>query len=362
MLYRRGSVWWAYITMDGVRHARSLATGNRRRAELLERKFRDDLEVKASGLTEYRPEMTFAELAGRFLGAGEVKPHHTDRLKVLLPFWGNRELRAITRAAVRDYRAQRMAAKTLTDTTVNRDLEVLRHILFWGVDEGILQANPLARLRMPRARRRRRPILSWSDEQNLIRHAAPHLRQIIVAAVDTGMRRGEITRQIWEDVDLSRGVLSVSHSKTPEGEQREIPLTDRLRMMLAVRQQKSGSVFTFKGKPVTGIKTSWNAAIRRSGVARLRFHDLRHTFNTRLLELGILTDVRKALMGHSSGEDVHSLYTHVESPLKRAAIARLDDWMREQMKATDITEVHAYGRTTEATSSRLAEGGARAAL
>ncbi len=51
---------------------------------------------------------------------------------------------------------------------------------------------------------------------------------MILIALDTGMRRGEITSQKWEDVDFSQKVLSVTHSKTPEGESREIPLTERL--------------------------------------------------------------------------------------------------------------------------------------
>ncbi len=330
-LYKRGLHWHSYIMIDGVRHRRGLGTGNRRRAEVLEREFRDELEAKATGFVELQPEMTFAELSARFLASGEVKPYHTDRLKVLLPFWGSIELRAITRAKVREYRAARMKAKKLTDTTVNRDLEVLRHMMYWAVDEGIISVNPLARLQMQRARKRKRPILSWEDEQKLIAAASPHLTRIIVAALDTGMRRGEITHQLWEDVDFSRGALSVTHSKTPEGEAREIPLTDRMRAMLTVCRESSGLIFTFKENPISRIKTGWASAIRRSGIERLRFHDLRHTFNTRLLDLGVLTDVRKALMGHSSGEDVHSIYTHVEMPLKRKAVDLLNAWIREQM-------------------------------
>jgi integrase len=62
----------------------------------------------------------------------------------------------------------------------------------------------------------------------------------------------------------------------------------------------------------------------------VRFHDLRHTFNTRLLEAGVLQEVRKALMGHTSGQGVHGVYTHIELPLKRQAIAQLEAWLRTQ--------------------------------
>lgn len=351
-LYKRFNIWWAYVTIGGVRQCCSTGLTNRKLAEAFERKYREELVAKAAGLTDLNPDMTFSELAARFLASGEVKPHHTDRLKMLLPYWENTPLRSITRGSVKEYRTARMRARKLTDTTVNRDLEVLRHLLFWAVEEGFLSANPIAGMRMPRARKCRRPILSWDDEQSLLHASSPHLARIIVAALDTGMRRGEITRQVWEDIDLNRGVLSVTHSKTPEGEQREIPLTDRMRSVLAPGKQTSGPVFTFKDEPITRIKTAWAGAIRRAGIPRLRFHDLRHTFNTRLLELGVQTDVRKALMGHSSGEDVHSIYTHVELPLKRKAINTLNAWMHEQMQSSQ-PEVH---RVTRDNANR-SEGG-----
>jgi integrase len=91
-----------------------------------------------------------------------------------------------------------------------------------------------------------------------------------------------------------------------------------------------GLVFEFRHRPIHILKTAWKAAIRRAGIRYYRFHDLRHTFNTRLLEAGVMQEVRKALMGHSSGEDVHSVYTHVELPMKREAIRALERWVARQ--------------------------------
>jgi integrase len=89
-------------------------------------------------------------------------------------------------------------------------------------------------------------------------------------------------------------------------------------------------VFLFKGRPLHRIKTAWAAAIRRAGIRYYRFHDLRHTFNTRLMEAGVMQEVRKAIMGHSSGEEVNSIYTHVELPAKREAIRKLEAWVAAQ--------------------------------
>jgi integrase len=83
-------------------------------------------------------------------------------------------------------------------------------------------------MRLARERRTRRQILSVEEEQILLYAAPEHLKRMIIAALDTGMRRGEITGQRWEHVDFSRKLLFVTRSKTPEGEAREIPLFERL--------------------------------------------------------------------------------------------------------------------------------------
>jgi integrase len=253
-----------------------------------------------------------------------------DRLKLLLPYWADIPIGRIYKGLTTDYRKHRHAEKTVTDTTINRDLEALRHILFWASDEGLLLANPLARMRMVPERRKPRVVLSLADEKKLLGHAAPHLCRIITAALDTGMRRGELLCQRWEHIDLSRNLISVSTSKTAGGVGREIPCTDRLAVLLRESRETSGIVFTFEKNPIVQIKTAWKAAIRRAEIRYYRFHDLRHTFNTRLMEAGVMQEVRKALMGHSSGEDVNSIYTHVELPVKRDAIRKLERWVREQ--------------------------------
>jgi integrase len=202
--------------------------------------------------------------------------------------------------------------------------------LYWAVDEFLLAANPVARMRLTGERRIRRQVLSCEEEKKLLLAASEHLYRIIIAALDTGMRRGEITNQLWEDIDFSRRILSVTKSKTPEGDAREIPLTSRLYQLLVANRSESGLVFTFRGQPVRIVKRAWQGSLRRAGLRHIRFHDLRHTFNTRLMEGGVMQEVRMALMGHSSGQKVHSTYTHVELPVKREAIARLERWVQQQ--------------------------------
>lgn len=342
-LRKRGAVWWTYFYVDGIRHQVSTRTSNRRLAERIEQQLKDQAALARHRLPQADPHLTFGALAARFLATAGPRPHHIDRLKHLLPYFADVSLAALTKAHVREYRAGRHAQRALKDATINREVSVFRHLLYWAVDEGLLLHNPLTRIKFPPERRTPRPVLTVAEEAALLAVAPVHLQALIIAALDTGMRRGELLTQRWEQVDLTRQILAVTRSKTVEGEGREIPLTSRWAAWLRERHQASGPVFMYGGHAIGTIKTTWRTTLRHAGIRHVRFHDLRHTFNTRLLDAGVLQEVRKALMGHVSGAGVHGVYTHVELPLKRDAIARLEAWC-----AAERTRLH-----TEAARSSI---------
>lgn len=330
-LMKRGAVWWAYFYLEGVRHQASTGTSNRRLAERIAAKLKDDANLARHRLPQADPDMTFGALAARFIANANPGPHHLSRFKNLLPYFSDIPIGRLTKSMVREYRQERHARKPLRDATINREVSVLRHLLYWAVDEGYLAANPLTRLRLPHERRSPRPVATVDEERKLLAAAPSHLAAMIVVALDTGMRLGEILHQRWEHVDLSRRLLRVSKSKTAQGEGREIPLTTRVFRLLEDRQRPDGPVFLYRNHPIaTSTKTAWRSTLKAAGIRHVRFHDLRHTFNTRMLEAGVLQEVRKSVMGHSSGAGVHGEYTHVELPLKRDAITRLEAWLHAQ--------------------------------
>ena len=330
-LFKRGNVWWAYLYQDGVRHQYSTGTANRKRAETIETKLREELNDRRFDIVEADPHMTFGELAARFAASGSVRRHHLYHLKFLVPFFAETAVARITKSLAEEFRqARHRGNPSIKEATINRDLSVLRHILYWAADERLIAANPLARLKMARERRIRRQILSVEEEHLLLQAATGHLHAMIVIALDTGMRRGEITAQRWEDIDFPRRLLFVTRSKTPEGESREIPLTGRLFDLLSRNRQAEGLLIGFRGKPVRIVKRAWKTALKNAQIRHVRFHDLRHAFNTRLMEAGVLQEVRMALMGHSPGSQVHATYTHIELPVKREAIAKLEAWKIHQ--------------------------------
>src|SRR5450631_3171861 len=103
-LYKRGTVYWSYIWIHGVRHAKSLNTSNRQQALRREDEFRCELDIRRHKHTDLNPEMPFSQLAATFLG------------------------NEINRLQADEYRRHRKNADSVTDSTVNRDLEALRHI------------------------------------------------------------------------------------------------------------------------------------------------------------------------------------------------------------------------------------------
>jgi len=355
-LYKRGNVWWAYFFSQGIRHQYSTGTSNRRQAETIEAKLKEEVNNRRFQIVQPNPDMRFDELAARFLASGSVRPHHVYHLKILFPYFSGTPILRITKSMTEEFRkARRLRNKSIKDATVNRDLSVLRHILYWAVDEQLLAANPLARLRMARERRTKRQVLSVAEEQALLAAANDHLLVMITLALDTGMRRGEITSQRWDDIDFSRNLLSVTHSKTPEGESREIPLTKRLRDLLLPDRRMTGLVVDYCGRPVHTVKRAWKTALKNGCLRHVRFHDLRHTFNTRLMEAGVLQEIRMALMGHSSGKSVHSIYTHIELPVMREAIGKLETWVKQQREQIQKQKEQEHDRP-ESTGTEAGSG------
>ena len=344
-LFKRGDVWWSYFYRGGIRHQYSTGASNRRQAETVEAKLKEDLNKQRFHIVQTDPDMKFGELAARFIASGSVRPHHLYHLKFLLPFYSEMPVLRITKSLTEEFRRRRLAGKSIKDATINRDLSVLRHILYWAVDEQLLVANPLARLKMARERRIRRQVLSVTEEDLLLPAAKDHLRFMIIFALDTGMRRGEITSQRWEDIDFPRKLLFVTRSKTPEGEAREIPLTERLYKFLFEHRQEQGLIIGYKGEPVRVVKRTWKTALKNARIRHVRFHDLRHTFNTRLMEAGVLQEIRMALMGHSAGSKVHATYTHIELPAKRKAIRQLEEWVNQQREQLNKEKEHACTQT-----------------
>lgn len=325
-LFLRGAVYWTQFYVDGLRYQQSTGATSRKQAELIEKKLREEVQLRQHGVVRADPYVKFGELTAKFIANGAATQFHLGRLEQILPFFEQVPVLRITKGLANEYRAWRQKQKDVSDATLNRDLACMRRILFWALDEGLISVNPLARLKLTPERRFKARVLGVLDEEKLLNAAATHLRRMILVALYTGLRRGEILHQLWEHVDFDLGVLYVSRSKTAGGEGREVPLGTVARQVLWPIRKEKGHVFEFHGAPIGSYKTAWLRAVRDSLPYHLRFHDLRHTANSRMMEAGVIQDVRKAILGHSSGREINARYTHVELPAKREAIRKLELW------------------------------------
>jgi integrase len=161
---------------------------------------------------------------------------------------------------------------------------------------------------------RRETILAHDAEQKLLEACngrCSHLRPIIIAALDTGCRRGELFKLQWGDVDLTSRTIKIRAMNSKTARPRILPITPRLQHELEKLYEVSG------GNPdelVFGIhdtvKKSWKSICQKAGLENLRFHDLRHSAITRMVQSGIASAVVMKLSGHTQ----HATFARYVNP------------------------------------------------
>ena len=146
-------------------------------------------------------------------------------------------------------------------------------------------------------------ILSEEEETRLLEAVklstkSQHLEPIIITALNTGMRKGEILNLKWSNVDFKTGHILVGGTKN--GGMRKIPMNDKLTLTLERGKKVSRGEFVFSenGRPYLDVKRGWWTALRKAGIENFRFHDLRHTFGSRLGMKGVDIRTIQELMGH----------------------------------------------------------------
>ncbi len=323
---RNGSPnWWtSWTDQNGRRHRKSTGSDDKGLAQTLAAKWQQDSFMERHfGVI---PDTPFREALFRY---GQERQRENPktykasakyRLQKLLDKFGRLNLPDITHVILRDWADERLAQ--VKPGTAQRDLSLLRAILNKAFQEGHLAVvPPFPRIKKPQGRCR---WLSMREERQLLCVAKPHLRPLIAFAIDTGGRRSELLNLDWRHVDLERGV--VIFTKTKSGEDRSVRLTDRAKKVLTDLGSKDiGPVFTYRGKPMMCIKTSFNKARTKAGLVDFRFHDLRHTFASRLVQQGVPLYEVMHLTGHKSFSMVQR-YAHLAPDFQERAIAALNSY------------------------------------
>ena len=147
----------------------------------------------------------------------------------------------------------------------------------------------------------------------------PQLRAVIILAIETAMRRGEIHALKWSAVDLTGRTIRIEGASTKTLKTRLVPISARLRETLAQLRQNQ----LRPNSPVFGgadFKRSFNTAARNAGLSDIHFHDLRHTAITRMLEAGISPPLVMKISGHTQQKTFMRYVNQSESSVYEIAL------------------------------------------
>lgn len=212
-------------------------------------------------------------------------------LKHLSKFFKGKMLSEINPFLIEKYKLLRKEEEA-GPATINRELACLRHMLNMAIKWRKAQVNPVREVKFLKEPKEKDRILSPEEEARLLEavrtgHKSGHLEPIIITALNTGMRKGEILNLKWSNVDFRNGVIIVEGTKN--GEIRKIPMNKKLTETLegAKKVSKGEYVFSENGKPYGDVKRGWWTALKKAGIENFTFHGLRHTFGSRLGMAGV---------------------------------------------------------------------------
>lgn len=266
----------------------------------------------------------------------------------------------ITPLLVERWRAGRLS--TAKVSTVNRCLDDLKSSLGKAVQWGFIDTHPVEKVKRGRVDDRATVRFLTDDELKRLTRAldareeelragrdranqwrrqrrywllpdlravtyADHLKPMVLLSLHTGLRYGELANLNWDDLNLDQAILTVRGYKAKSLKTRHIPLNAAALALVktwqAQRQGDNPLVFPGKnGGPFDNVRTSWETVLEAAGITRFRWHDLRHTFASRLVMKGVDLNTVRELLGHSDYQ-MTLRYAHLAPEHKAAAVARL---------------------------------------
>ena len=308
-LVKRGNTWWMSFMYQGQQVRRSTGTADKRVADAIFGKVKVQI---IEGRFFEKPEeqhRTLKELMDRYATEHAARRANHRReltsIKNLKTFFGNPTLDQITPKRIVAYKNQRYT-DGVKPATINRELATLQKAFTLARREWEwCNDNPVSRVSMERENNTRVRWLTMEEERRLLAGATPWLQELVVFAIYTGMRMGEILALTWAGVDLFRRTVTVFRSKN--GERRTIPINttvlNLLKSKCAARPGTIDIVFHSESQtPLDGsnIRRALTTALDIAKIHDLHFHDLRHTFATRMVQAGIDLYKVQRLLGHKS--------------------------------------------------------------
>lgn len=240
--------------------------------------------------------------------------------------FGSRALRNILPLDIQTWATRRR--QEVAPATVNRELSFLRRIFNVAIANGLVEKNPVKQINFYREPSGRVRWLTDEEEARLRQEIGEKRWPLVAFAVHTGLRQAEQFGLRWKDVDLQNAVLTIPRSK--HGGVRHVPLGETALAILREAPSRLHSTYVF---PSATGETPLNAtnfrqrvfepAIRRAGIADFRWHDLRHTFASRLVMRGADLRTVQELLGHKT-LTMTLRYAHLAPAHLQSAVRLLD--------------------------------------
>lgn len=311
-LWKRAGIYYVKLTApDGTLLRHSTGTTDRKKAE----EYHDRLKAELWDLArlKQKPKRTWDEAALRWLQEKKHKKSYKDdvfRIRFFTRFLRGKTLDQVSRDMIDGIITRHLAGTAPT----TRDLYVaLIRAIFriamreWEWIETMPAFKTYVRGARPRVR-----WLTHAQADRLLAELPAHQQDLMLFALATGLRQGNIRRLTWDQVDLSRRIVTLEHGETKNGDALGVPLNDLAISVLERRTgQQTSHVFTYRGKPINQVNTkAWKDALKRAGITDFRWHDLRHTWASWLRQNDVPTWVLQELGGWKSDVMVRR-YAHM---------------------------------------------------
>jgi integrase len=358
-------VWYARITYieEGRRKQRWRRAESKTDAKEIAKQLLRELDDHG-GKTLDSAQMTFVQLADYFKTNYIISAQYANdrkvagmrsaydmelKLNILKQHFGKKRIRQITFGDLEHFKAVRLRTKTKNGgqrsiATANRELSLLRRVFNVAVQNGWMLKSPFnsGSIITPGDELPRQRVITREEEERLIAACTgrrEHIRPIVICAIDTGMRRGEILTLKWSDVDFDNSLIIIRAFNTKTMRERQVAITGRLAGELqAVYGNSTKEPDALVFGITNNVKKAFNSARKLAGLLDVRFHDLRHTHATRLVAANISLSEVGRILGHTQANTTYR-YVNANVETARRAAAAIDEFNKVQLEGQS-TVIH----------------------
>ena len=330
-ILKRGKVWYINFQYKGKRIRRSLKTTSKKVGELALKN--NDVQIAKEELNLSGPrKISLLEFSERFLNWYKVqnskksyKDYENLFNSTIIPYFKDYYVSDVNTDMIENYKIQR--TEKIKPAIVNKELIALKHFFNKAIQWGYLSNNSLSKVKKLKVSQKKFRFLTLKEIDLVLENCDDHNRLIILTATHAGLRKSELFRLEWKDVDFNRGCIIITakgEEHTKNYRNREIPMTDQLIEKLKQHPRRSNWIFTKEnGERYSGwIRRGLESAAKKAEIPRFTLHDLRHTFASRLVMEGVDLPTVQKLMGHANISTT-MIYAHLAPDHLKSAIKRL---------------------------------------